>query len=132
MFQRYAYAGFLSWTLKDSFQWQLSKSTYLPFQLVFGLRSHWIHCKIRRPNTDMWMVKLVSESFVDSICKLKNVMLTFSVLCNWWICFYLQYRFTITTSTNIFITPQDNHCLTANYHKNIINIRLWLKISFLG
>lgn len=54
----------------------------------------------------------------------RNVMLTFSVFCNWWICFYLQYRFTITTSTNIFITPQDNHCLTANYHKNIINIRL--------
>ena len=55
-------------------------------------------------------------------------MLTFSVFCNWWICFYLQYRFTITTSTNIFITPQDHHCLTANHHKNIINIRLWLKI----
>ena len=28
-----------------------------------------------------------------------------SVFRNWWICFYLQYRFTITTSTNIFITP---------------------------
>ena len=24
-------------------------------------------------------------------------------MCNWWICFYLQYRFTITTSTNIYI-----------------------------
>ena len=25
-------------------------------------------------------------------------------MCNWWICFYLQYRFTITTSTNIYNT----------------------------
>ena len=54
----------------------------------------------------------------------RNVMLTFSVFCNWWICFYLQYRFTITTSTNIFITPQDQNCLTANHHKNTINIEI--------
>ena len=60
----------------------------------------------------------------------RNVMLTFSVFCNWWICFYLQYRFTITTSTNIFITPQDNHCLTANITKTSFKFQIPLIYDF--
>ena len=72
-------------------------------------------------NTFIWVFPGVSHPLLQNRplgqVEKRNVMLTFSVFCNWWICFYLQYRFTITTSTNIFITPQDHHCLTANHRK---------------
>ena len=81
----------------------------------------WFYKKEKISNTFIWVFPGVSHPLLQTRplgqVEKRNVMLTFSVFCNWWICFYLQYRFTITTSTNIFITPQDHYCLTANHHK---------------
>ena len=108
----------------------LSAATF--FLIICGRKPGFTKKKIS--NTFIWVFPGVSHPLLQTRplgqVQKRNVMLTFSVFCNWWICFYLQYRFTITTSTNIFITPPLPGLPTTMKHHENLKSEILIELCF--